>query len=81
MGKDKIPRIRLNAEEFELIEQFRAIKETANEMDLNDADLEIFNKARNKHEEEKNVAEKMLQDLKDKYGEEHYNMIILGRIK
>lgn len=39
MGKDKIPRIRLNAEEFELIEQFRAIKETANEMDLNDADV------------------------------------------
>ena len=35
----KIPRIRLKQDEFEIIEQYRAIKQESNGMGLNDADV------------------------------------------
>jgi hypothetical protein len=75
----KIPRIRLKQDEFEIIEQYRAIKQESNGMGLNDADVKhgwlksqkaslFFKNPNYKPEEEQNyekIREAILDEIKN----------------
>jgi hypothetical protein len=75
----KIPRIRLKQDEFEIIEQYRAIKQESNGMGLNDADVKhgwlksqkaslFFKNPNYKPEEEQNyekIRESILDEIKN----------------
>lgn len=71
----KIPRIRLKQDEFEIIEQYRAIKQESNQMGLNDADVKhgwlkskkasLFFKNPNFKEQEEQNYEKIRASILD----------------
>jgi hypothetical protein len=50
------------------------------ETDYNDSGYEHYNKIKEHREKEKNEADKLLIELKEKYGEDQFNIIMLGKM-